>query len=752
MIKLGQEERDMQKKLSIALIWHMHQPEYKTAPDSIYLMPWVRMHAIKDYLDMLLIMDQYPSLKLNFNLVPVLVDAIYDYGFNGAHDIYSKLTVADQLSDDEKEFVLNHFFDANYKNMVLHHEGYRKLYEKRYSKENFSINDFSDQEYFALMTWFNLAWFDPYWRVADELVSISEKKNEDFTLDDRMAIIEYQRKICRDIIPKYKKYQEDKRIEISVSPYYHPILPLLLDMNDASKSNPNLVTPKMHSNMKDDAVKQVKTALDKFEELFGKRPSGVWPSEQCISKKTLELLQDAGVKWTISDEGVLEQSLKTEFVRDFRGYLEDPYGLCHPYTYQTISKKIDILFRDSVLPNLIGFEYPNHDQEKAAYDLYDRIKTIQAKLQNSPDKNHLLTIAMDGENCWENYTEDGHPFLNALYKLLEEDEGIETVRVSDYLDKQDKTFRLSKIHPGSWINRDFSLWVGDATKNLAWEYLDKTRSDLVSFEKEKPDKELLKRAWNEIYICEGSDWYWWYGEPNDSGQDEIFDLIFRERLQNVYKMLSKPIPEYLTRPLTSYFDRGSRYPKGEISIAELDGRTSSNWFNAGCIDIPSTPTLQENRLFNKIYFGSDSDNLYLRFDINSFNFDKENGFKELYNVYIYFRNKHSANGAAHIRAINRTEAVLPLLKEMYSTEVRFSFFKNFYFNTILSHANRDNLWIYQLTNNIKFVFNDFVEVKIPFDDIGVAPGNVVEFFVIQSQSGLVDAFYPQNSLLSVVRR
>lgn len=742
----------MHKKLSIALIWHMHQPAYRTAEGEIYLMPWVRMHAIKDYLDMLLILDEFPSLKLNFNLVPVLLDAIYDYGYNGAHDIYSKLTVAEHLSDEEKEFVFNHFFDANYKNMVLHHDEYRKLYEKRYSREDITIHDFSDQEYFAVMSWFNLAWFDPYWRKSEELVRIADKKNEEFTLEDREKIIELQRKICREIIPQYKKYQLAGRIEISTSPYYHPILPLLLDMNDAEKSNPSLPAPKLHSNMKDDAIWQVKSALDKFEDLFDVRPRGIWPSEQCISKKTLELFQDLGVKWTISDEGVLEQSLKTEFVRDFRGYLEDPYSLCHPYSYQTIGKKINILFRDSVLPNLIGFEYPNHDPQKAAYDLYDRIKTIQSKLQNSPDNSHILTIAMDGENCWENYSEDGHIFLSELYRLLTTDEGLETVRVSDYLEKAERSVRLSKIHPGSWINRDFSLWVGEPTKNLAWEYLDKTRTDLISFEKEKPDKELLKQAWNEIYICEGSDWYWWYGEPNDSGQDEIFDFIFRERLQNVYKILSKPVPDYLTLPLSAYFERGSRYPKGDVGGFELDGCTSENWGNAGCIDIPSTPTMQENRLFNKIYFGSNSNNLYLRFDINKFNFDKDTGFKELYNVYIYFRNKPAGEAVAHIRAINRTDAVLPLLKEMYSTEIRLTFFKNFYFNTILSHANQDNLWIYQLQNNIKFVFKDFVEVQIPFDDLGVPQDSSVEFFVIQSQSGLVDAFYPQNSLLSVVRR
>ena len=223
-------------------------------------------------------------------------------------------------------------------------------------------------------------------------------------------------------------------------------------------------------------------------------------------------------------------------------------------------------------------------------------------------------------------------------------------------------------------------------------------------------------------------------------------------MKNIYTVLNLTPPEYLNTPLISAIAKPSRYPKGEVGGFVLDGITQENWVNAGCIEIPSTPTMQENRLFNKIFFGSDSDNLYLRFDINRYNFDKETGFKELYNVYIYFRNKPSGDALAHIRTINRTDSVLPLLKEMYSSELRLTFFKNFYFNSVLSHANRDNLWVYQLKSNVEFVFRDFVEVKIPFDDIRAIKDTSVEFFVIQSQSGLVDAFYPQNSLLSVVRR
>lgn len=734
----------------------MHQPVYRATPNEIYLMPWVRLHAVKDYLDMLVMIDKFPGIRLNFNLVPVLVDAIYNYGFNGSHDIYSKLTVTpvEELNEEEKKFILNHFFDANYQNMVFHHDAYKKLYDKRYSKEDITVDDFTLQEYSDIMAWFNLSWIDPYWRIYPKINELSNKIEGNFTLEDRCDIIEQQRRIMRRIIPSYKKYQEEGKIEISVSPYYHPILPLLCDMNDAVKSNPNLVAPVLKSDMSEDAVHQTKAALDRFERLFGKRPAGVWPSEHCISEKTVQMFQDLGVKWTISDEGVLEQSLKKEFVRDFRGYLENPYDLCHTYEYKNGKAPINLLFRDAVLPNLIGFEYPNYDPEKAAYDLYERIKTIHAKLQNSPDKMHLLTIAMDGENCWENYVKDGGTFLETLYSLIENDEGLETVRVSDYLQKSKKRTEIKQLHPGSWINRDFMLWVGEPTKNLAWEYLDKTRCALKEFEKDITDPETLFQAWREIYIAQGSDWFWWYGDPNDSGQDNIFDLLFRSHLKNMYKIIDKPVPEYLDLPLADTIQIRSRYPKGEVENFELTGNDlkAEKWTYAGCIDIPATPTMQENRFFNKICFEYDKQNLYLRFDVNKFIIDKEIGFKDFHQIYMYFKNSSdNYSTPANIRAICKTETIMPLLKDKYTHEIKMTFFRKLDFNPQLAYSNKDNLWILQMKHNIEYLFDEFIEIKIPFEDINIKPGETLEFFIIRGALGLIDKFYPRDSLLSVTR-
>lgn len=747
----------MQKKLSIAFIWHMHQPNYQAQPNGIRLMPWARLHAIKDYLDMLLFLDKFPNLKLNFNLVPVLIDAIEDYANNGAHDIHSRLTVTpiDDLSVDDKQYILNYFFDANYANLIAHHEYYSELYHKRYLKEEVNIEDFSDQEFSDIMMWFNLVWFDPMWKTVYPELDNLYKKQKDYSLEDRITVIDVQRKIIAKIIPAFKKYQDENRIEITTSPYYHPILPIMFDMNVAKKSAIRHPLPDCKSSMAEEAKTQIKMALDRMERTFGKRPKGLWPSEHCVSPKTLDCFADLGIKWTVSDEGILANSIKKEFVRDFKGFLEDPYDLCSSYSYESKSnKKVGIIFRDAVIPNLISFEYPHHDSVVAASDLYSRIKTIQNKLVNSPDENHLLTIAMDGENSWESYSHDGTLFLKTLYKLISRDESLSTVLVSDYVDNATHVKPLENLASGSWINRDFQLWIAEPTKNLAWKYLCNTQADLKEFEKDKSiDKRLIEIARNELYIAQGSDWFWWYGEPNDSGQDHIFDYLFREHLKNIYLVLNKKVPKYLESPLISFIGKPSRAPKKQISPL-VNGKDLYNdeWINAGCIDIPTGPIPQENKLFNKICFGCDEQNLYLRFDINRFILDLQGKLKSIYQIYIYFK-AYNDNFAytAPIRTVNKPDYIFPILKDGYNQEVKLTLFKDGFYPLQFSTAIKNNLWVLQLNNNIKYAYEDIVELSIPFDDLKIKPGEKIDFFIINGTLGQTEEVYPQDLLLSLKR-
>lgn len=743
------------KKLSIAFYWHMHQPLYQLNPDSDYLMPWTRLHGVKDYLDMLLIMEDFKKLKLNFNLLPVLLDSLIDYSEKGHHDIHSRLTITDvaDLTDDDKEFILNNFFDAHYATMILHHQEYAELYQKRFAGGESSIYDFSDQEYSDIMAWFNLAWIDPSYKKMFPELNKFAKKGKNFTLKDRITIIEIHRKIIGMIIPKYKEFLEKGRIEITTGPYYHPILPILLDIKSAQKNLATVDDSLVNLNMAEDARIQTESALDRIEELFGQRPRGLWPSELCTSAQELELFKDLGVQWTISDEGILTNSTKFEFIRDFRGYLEDPYFLMKSYKYKTKNSDIQVIFRDSVLPNLINFEYGSCDSKVAAEDLYDRIKVIQNKLQSSPDKHHLLTIAMDGENCWENYIEDGMLFLKKLYSLIEEDDTLETVLISDYLDKEKHHKELKKIHAGSWINKNFQLWVAEPVKNMAWTYLKQVKEDFDSFVELNPNNKNIKLAHKELMVAQGSDWFWWYGEPNDSGQDHIFDYLFREHLKNVYRYLELKSPGYLDLPLVSVFTAISRYPKRSIS-PKIDGKDESEdeeWLNAGCIKMPDGPVLQGNKLFDKVYYGADENNFYLRLYLDDSLQNVSKADSALRQMYIYLRNSDKKQSQSRVRLISKIENISPIMREKFHNELTISMMNDELCPIRLTKSLQSGLWSMQDTKNITMAYQKVVDLSIPFENLDIASGEKLEFFFANANFGIKDSFSPQDVLLSIQR-
>lgn len=737
------------KKLSIAFYWHMHQPVYQLTPTGDYLMPWVRLHAVKDYLDMVLILEKFPKIKLNFNLVPVLLDSLIDYGENDLHDIHSRLTVTDveDLTADDKEFIINNFFDANFHSMILPSDEYNRLYQKYQLNQENDINMFSNQEYSDLMALFNLAWFDPiYKNMYPELKKLI-KKGKGYTTEDRIKIINIQRDIIRKIIPTYKKFSDEGKIEITTSPYYHPILPILLDIKGIKKSSETDLPSNLKMEL--DAKMQTEMALDRMEDIFGKRPRGIWPSEHCINSKELNLFKELGVDWTISDEGILSNSINFEFVRDFRGYLEDPYHLLKSYKYK--DDGVNIIFRDSVIPNLIGFEYPSHPAEGAANDLYDRIKVAQSKLLSSPDENHLITIAMDGENCWENYTSDGSTFLSTIYSLIENDPSLETILISDYLDK-DTQKPLNKISSGSWVNRNFKLWIDEPLKNLAWTYLKQVRDDFSNYVKQNPLNPNIEAARRELFICEGSDWFWWYGEPNDSGRDNIFDYIFREHLKNIYLYLGLEVPQYLDTPLLSAITKPSRYPKGEFTPV-MDGKEKDddNWLNAGCIKIPDGPVLKEDKFYDKICFGYDKDNLYLRFYINEYLKDTPSMSKRVNQMYVYMRNQSRKQSLSPIRIIQKTESLLPISKEKFHNEMQISIYDGEINLVRLVKAIPNNLWAITSSKDIKAVYDKVVDISIPFESLGVGQGEILEFLFINANYGVKDFYIPNDMLLTIKR-
>lgn len=744
------------KKLSIAFYWHMHQPVYQLTTNGDYLMPWVRLHAVKDYLDMALWAKKFDRLKLNFNFVPALLDAIIDYAEKNAHDIHSRLTITpeEQLNHEDKIFILNNFFDSNYQTMILTNEEYHRLYQIVQAHGTVNTEIFTNQEYADIMALFNLAWIDPSFKTSNKELKRLVKKGKNYTLEDRIEIIELQREIIRKIIPTLKKLSDKNKIEITTSPYYHPILPILLDYKNIRK-NAATDDELLYLKTELDAKVQTQMALDRVEEIFGKRPKGIWPSEQCVSGKTLEMLSNLGVEWTISDEGILASSINFEFEHDFKGYLKEPYHLLKSYQYKTKNSDIKMIFRDSTIHNLISFEYPHHNPIATANDLYDRIKVMQSKILSSPDKDHLLTIALDGENCWENYFEDGASFLKTLYTLITEDETLETVLISDYLEHSKEHKLLNKITSGSWSNKSFKLWIDEPVKDLAWTYLKRVRQDFSEFVKREPLNPNIELARRELFICEGSDWFWWYGEPNDSGRDNIFDFIYRTRLKNIYRYLDLDTPKYLDEPITDISpSKPSKYPKSLISPA-INGKSiiseDDDWNNAGFIEIPDGPVLRESKLFEKIRFGNDKDYFYLRFHLNKYIKNNEELKKRTFQMYIYLRKTGRKQALAPTRLINKTQNIPPIAMEKFHNEIQIAIRKDELQFLRLIKAIPGDMWILANTKTIEVAYDEVLDLKIPFDVLDIKNGETLEFIFINANFGIKDFYIPNEMVLSVTR-
>lgn len=744
------------KKLSIAFYWHMHQPVYQLSPTGDFLMPWVRLHAVKDYLDMALWAKKFDKLKLNFNFVPVLINAIINYGENEAHDIHSRLTITpqDELTNEDKIFILNNFFDANYQTMILANPEYHRLYQIVQSSGSEDTSIFSNQEYADLMALFNLAWIDPSFKTSNSELKKLVKKGKNYTLEDRIAIIQIQRDIIKKIIPTIRKLIEKNKIEITTSPYYHPILPILLDYKNIKKnSSPANDLQDLKTDL--DAKMQTKMALDRIEEVFGKRPRGVWPSEQCVSAKTLEMLSSLGVEWSLSDEGILANSINFEFEHDFKGYIKEPYHLLKTYKYKTSTSDLKMVFRESTIPNLIGFEYQNHNPIATANDLYDRIKVLQSKILSSPDNEHLLTIALDGENCWENYLEDGASFLKTLYTLITEDDSLETVLLSDYLEKTKEDKLLPKIASGSWINRNFKLWIDEPVKDIAWTYLKRVRQDFANFVKREPLNPNIELARRELFICEGSDWFWWYGEPNDSGRDNIFDFLFRTHLKNVYRYLDLDTPKYLDDPLSDIStSKPSKYPKSLITPS-INGKNvvdeDDEWNNAGYIEIPDGPVLRESKLFDKIRFGNDQNNFYLKFHLNKYIKENLELSKRTYQMYIYTRKASHRQDLSPVRLINKTKNITPVSMEKFHNEIQIAIRNNKLQLLRIIKAIPGDMWVLEMSKSIETVYDEVLDLKIPFDILGIKSGETLEFLFINANYGVKDFYIPNETVLSVTR-
>lgn len=606
------------KKIYLAFLWHQHQPMYKNPITNVYELPWVRLHATKDYYDMVAVLDNYPKVKANFNLVPSLLVQLEEYASGKAKDRFLELTLKDAslLNDDEKVFILMNFFMANWEHMIFPYNRYLQLLEKRgrnttEEEVRKTLAYFKPEDFRDLQVWFNLTWMDPYWKKNDGLVKYLYEKERDFTEEEKQQLVQKQLEICGKIVQKHKEAQDRGQIEVSITPFYHPILPLICDTNSAHEATPDMTLPSKRFSHPQDAKWQIENAVAYYEKLFGQKPKGMWPSEGSVSDMAVDLASKAGIKWMATDEAVLSNSFK--HISGDRRYLFRPFK----------TKDMNIVFRDHGLSDSIGFVYSKWNAEDAVNDFINKVKNIGLFVGDNYDAP-LVSVILDGENCWEYYSNDGWDFLTKLYEKLNNDETIETVRLSDYFEKFPPNTNIEKLTAGSWINGNFYVWIGQKEDNISWDYLSMTRDFLTDFIEKNPSLKGSKQeteAWRIIYAAEGSDWNWWYGDDHSSSNDAMFDYIYRQHLIEVYRLMGQTPPDILYKPIKNVTQRKHKIVKPAAFITpKIDGLITNffEWKNAGCFEVGHSggSMHQVSSVINVIYYGFDMENLYLRLDIN----------------------------------------------------------------------------------------------------------------------------------------
>ncbi|HIJ59256.1 MAG TPA: glycoside hydrolase [Nitrospirae bacterium] len=685
----------------------MHQPSYRDPMTGHFCLPWVRLHGTKDYLDMMLILKDYPKIHQTFNIVPSLFEQLICYIQKGDKDKHLEVTLKEPsgLTEEERIFIVENFFLANWDTMVKPYPRYFELLLKRgyrYGKADLKRihRYFNESDIRDLQVWFNLVWIDPMFVKDDRDLQDLYKKGADFTEEEKMLVINKQFNILKRIIPTYKEFYKNGQVELSVTPFYHPILPLLWDTNNARIAMPYVKLPKRRFSYPQDAINQIKMGIDFFENLFGKKPLGMWPSEGSVCEDVVKAIAREGINWIATDEDVLAASLGYGF-RDSDGNVNNPSALYKPYNFEGVN----IFFRDHKLSDQIGFVYSGWDARDAVNDFMGRLANIYNIVPR--DQKCIVPVILDGENAWEYYRNDGQDFLRLLYETLSNDNRFKTVTISEFLSQQVNTTKLDKLHAGSWIYANFAIWIGHDEDNLSWEYLSQTRQDLETFVLKNPDKDVSE-AWKYLYSAEGSDWNWWYGDEHSTETAEVFDELYRKHLMKVYEIIGLEIPAYLYVPIL--IEDREVLPKTEIRgfiYPSIDGMVTSyyEWLSAGYLDHKqSGGSMHRSEGFiTGIYYGFNEKSFFIRLDpINPFSTIKD-------------------HIKIDVKIIKPPEYKLTVEIENNSVKTSLTFLKDEKFipvkTTFLASAK------------------DIFELQIPFDQIGVNMNDEIQFSIHIMKNG-----------------
>ncbi len=613
-------------QLRVVVLWHQHQPFYKDLVTGQYRLPWTRLHGLKDYYGMVKLLDEFPQVHQTFNLVPSLITQIQDYVSGEAQDPFLQVASkpAKDLTEQERRFALQYLFQANPVNVIWRYPRYRELWEKfrgagdspERADKYFQAQDLTDLQVLS-----QIGWFDEYFLAENDIAELI-RKGRNYTLEDQRLVISRERELLGRVLPVHAEAAKKGLIEISTSAFYHPILPLVCDTQMGAVSSPGLALPQNRYRHPEDAREQLQRGLDLHKQVFGVRPRGVWPSEGSVSEEALRIAHQLGVQWMATDEGVLGRSLELNFSRDAYGHLNSDLAqrLYTIYRYENANANADtrmnLIFRDHTLSDLIGFVYSGMPPQDAANNLIQKIKeSAQPVLASGQDA--VVPIILDGENAWEYYPRSGREFLRRFYDGLQKEPGMEALTVTEAIARHKNVRPLKSLVPGSWINANFNVWIGAPEDNKAWDYLYHARNFYAQSAAGASEKQR-KLAFEEIMIAEGSDWNWWYGPEHHSANDREFDELYRKHLSNVYQALGGTPPDYLAQPITGGVGRPSFTPQSAYIHPRIAGDMVRyfEWMGAACYtaDQRSGSMHGKQFLMDEVFAGIDEQYVYGRLD------------------------------------------------------------------------------------------------------------------------------------------
>lgn len=721
------------KDIRLCFLWHMHQPYYTDPVAGSASMPWVRLHATKAYYDMAFILEQFPHARSTFNFTPSLLLQLDEFSTGRVRDLFLEYAQrpATDLTPTEKAFLIRHFFSANWATMVRPFPRYHELLVKRGTDVQGRDLDriakiFSTQDLLDLQVWHNLAWFG-YGSVKQfPRLAALRAKNRGFTEEEKQEVLALQQEAIRRIVPMYRALQDRGQVELTTTPFFHPILPLVIDTEFTRRARPDLPLPaRFHAPA--DAEAQIQRAVEYHTRTFGRPPAGLWPSEGSVCPEMFPILAKAGIRWLATDEGVLYRSIQMAHQAWNRHY-----HLYQPYRTDFSDPPLAMLFRDRDISDAFGFVYHKTTPDSAAEDVLRRVRSLAHDI---PHAQGIIPVILDGENPWEHYHDGGERFLSLLFRAFEPDgmhigHGIRvrTATIGDAIGSTPPAERLTQLHSGSWINQDFKIWIGHFEDNRGWDLLQHTRARLVEVTPTLPP-DRARAAWDELYAAEGSDWFWWYGDDFDTDYKQEFDRLFRTHLRNVWTYAGLTPPDMLNEPIVK-----ARTVQ-ELDLVQLpvafvqptiDGAVSSffEWRGAGMIN-PNPPLgamWKSEGLFAAIFFGFDREHLYLRLDPDD-------------------RSQTRQEQCAVDLSISCGVQQYRLSCSLAPTGVR---------SFVASRAD-DTGGFLELRRYDTIARGKILELAVPFKDLDIAIGDEVRLVLTVSENQLEVARYPHHNPVTFQR-